>query len=125
MPQGSAIDLRYPLRSLGLNGGLKGCERQLGMARTGLENVDGFLAVLLWREYQLRKNRKALETLLAYNIADTLSLHSLMIHTHNVKLAPTPFSASYFLPQPSLPESPYKADFDTVKGISMGLARLW
>ncbi len=122
LPQ-AHIDLRYPLHSLGIKGGLKGCERQLGMARPGLENVDGFLAVLLWREYQLRKNRKALETLLAYNIADTLALHSLMVHTHNAKLAPTPFADSYILPRPTFPESPFKADHDTVKSVERHMVR--
>ena len=43
LPQ-AHIDLRYPLQSLGLKGGLKGCERQLGIARPGLEGVDGFFA---------------------------------------------------------------------------------
>ena len=53
------IDLRYPLRSLGLTGGLKACERRLGIARPGLEAVDGFFAVLLWNEYRTRGNQKA------------------------------------------------------------------
>ncbi len=52
------IDLRYPLSSLGLSGGLKGCERQLGIARPGLEEVDGLLAVHLWNDYRQRKNIK-------------------------------------------------------------------
>ena len=46
------IDLRYILHSLGFNGGLKGCERQLGMNRGDLRDIDGFFAVLLWEEYQ-------------------------------------------------------------------------
>jgi uncharacterized protein YprB with RNaseH-like and TPR domain len=41
------VDLRYPLRSLGLTGGLKACEQKLGLARPGLEEVDGYIAVLL------------------------------------------------------------------------------
>ena len=46
------IDLRYVLYSLGFRGGLKGCERQLGMDRGDLSDIDGFFAVLLWDEYQ-------------------------------------------------------------------------
>ncbi len=46
------IDLRYVLARLGLKGGLKGCERQLGMNRGNLDGVDGFFAVLLWRRYR-------------------------------------------------------------------------
>jgi len=111
------IDLRYPLHSLGLKGGLKGCERQLGIGRRELEGVDGYVAVFLWNEYRKRNNIKALETLLAYNIQDTLSLHALMVHTHNEKVKATPFSCSYSLPAPSLPEPPFKPDRDTVQRV--------
>lgn len=90
LPQ-AHIDLRYPLWTLGLKGGLKGCERQAGLARPpGLENVDGLVAVLLWKEYRDRKSAKALETLLAYNVQDTLSLHALMVHAHNEKAKDDP-----------------------------------
>ena len=34
------IDLRYVLYSLGYRGGLKGCERQLGMDRGNLSDID-------------------------------------------------------------------------------------
>ena len=56
------LDLRYILRSLGLSGGLKSCEHQLGLNRGGLEGIDGYFAVLLWKDY-LKGNHKALETL--------------------------------------------------------------
>jgi hypothetical protein len=46
------IDLRYVPYSLGFRGGLKGCEKQLGMDRGDLSDIDGFFAVLLWQEYQ-------------------------------------------------------------------------
>lgn len=111
------IDLRYPLRSLGLSGGLKGCERQVGIARPGLENVDGFLAVLLWNEYRRRGNSKALETLLAYNAQDTLSLHLLMVHAYNRKVQATPFAATLSLPAPALPAPRYQADEKVVGSV--------
>jgi uncharacterized protein YprB with RNaseH-like and TPR domain len=111
------IDLRYPLCSLGLKGGLKGCERQVGISRPGLGGVDGLVAVLLWNEYRDESNVKALETLLAYNIQDTLALHALVVHTHNEKVKPTPFAGSLSLPPPSLPEPPFKADRDTLERV--------
>ncbi len=52
------VDLCFVLRSLGYKGGLKGCERQLGIERDGLDGVDGFFAVLLWREW-LKQPRPA------------------------------------------------------------------
>jgi uncharacterized protein YprB with RNaseH-like and TPR domain len=80
------------LASLGYKGGLKGCERQLGLTREGLEEVDGFFAVLLWKDFKKNKNHKALETLLAYNIQDVVNLEALMIKAYNKKLKDTPFS---------------------------------
>jgi uncharacterized protein len=109
------IDLRYPLRSLGVKGGLKGCERQLGIARPGLDGVDGFIAVLLWNEYRTRKDMRALETLLAYNIQVAIALHALMVDAHNQKLSATPFAHSHLLPAPSLPEPPFSPDHEIVK----------
>jgi uncharacterized protein len=111
------IDLRYPLHSLGLAGGLKGCERKLGLARPGMDDVDGMVAVLLWQEYKRRNNPKALETLLAYNVRDTIVLHTFMVHTHNEKLKETPFAESHPLPLPSLPNLPFTADRETVERV--------
>ncbi len=104
------IDLRYVLAGLGLKGGLKNVERQLGMQRPGLREVDGFVAVLLWQEYQRRGNVKALETLLAYNAHDVINLHSLAVHAHNEYLKKTPFGPRHKLETPSLPEVPFHPD---------------
>lgn len=108
------LDLRYVLHSLGLRGGLKGCERQLGIGRNELAGIDGFFAVLLWQEYCRSGNRQALETLLAYNVADTVNLVTLAVHAYNRKLAATPFAASARLPLPSLPPLPHVVAEGTV-----------
>ncbi len=42
-----------------------------------MADVDGFFAILLWQEYKNRQNRKALETLLSYNIQDAVNLEYL------------------------------------------------
>ncbi|MEN6441399.1 MAG: ribonuclease H-like domain-containing protein [Syntrophobacter sp.] len=85
------IDLRFLLHNLGYRGGLKGCEKQLGLCRNELDGVDGYFAVLLWQEYKKKRNRGALETLLAYNIADAVNLETLMVKAYNLKLKETPF----------------------------------
>jgi uncharacterized protein len=72
------IDLRFLLQSLGYKGGLKGCERKLGIDRGDLSDVDGFFAILLWEDFKRNNNQKALETLLAYNIQDVVNLETLM-----------------------------------------------
>jgi uncharacterized protein YprB with RNaseH-like and TPR domain len=114
------IDLRHVLASLGVRGGLKSCERQLGLVRPGLEDVDGLVAVLLWHDFKKRKNARALESLLAYNVQDTVNLEALMIHAYNRKLAElveAPFAASYRLPMPVVPANPFRPDADTVRQV--------
>jgi uncharacterized protein YprB with RNaseH-like and TPR domain len=108
------IDLRYVLFSLGFRGGLKGCERQLGMDRGDLSDIDGFFAVLLWDEFQRTGDQKALDTLLAYNIQDTITLENLMVTTYNMKLRQTPFYDTHLIEDPILPVNPYNADLETV-----------
>jgi len=112
------IDLRYLLRSLGYTGGLKGCEKKAGIGRGELEGVDGYFAVLLWEDYQRNKNRKALETLLAYNIQDVVNLEYLMVLSYNLKLNETPFVQTHQLSYPSSPEIPFKADLETIERIN-------
>lgn len=113
----SHIDLRYILRSLGYSGGLKSCERQLGIGRTGsLAEVDGFFAVLLWHDYQRKRHEKSLETLLAYNIEDVLNLEYLMIEAYNRKLREIPFSLEP-LSLPITPKNPFEIDTATVQRI--------
>ena len=104
------IDLRFLLQELGITGGLKGCEKKLGIDRGELDGVDGFFAVLLWQEYERTGNRAALETLLAYNIADTVNLETLMVHAYNRKVAQTPFGDGLLLPLPVPAVSPFAPD---------------
>jgi hypothetical protein len=111
------IDLRYVLKRLGLTGGLKGCEQRLGIRREGLEDIDGFAAVLLWNEYRRRGNAKALETLLAYNVQDAVNLHRLMVHAHNARVAATPFAGTLTLSPPAPPELPFRPDPQMVERV--------
>ena len=108
------IDLCFVLRSLGYKGGLKGCERQLGIERGDLAGVDGFFAVLLWREYRRRADRRALETLLAYNVADTVNLEQLMVMAYNMKAQGTSLPQAPALPLPEPPALPFQPDTETV-----------
>ena len=98
------------MKRLGYLGGLKGCERQLGLHRGELDGVDGYFAVLLWDEFKRTNSRNALETLLAYNIMDTVNLESLMVIAYNLNLQKTPFSQSHYLTVPEAPDIPFRAD---------------
>lgn len=111
----SQIDLRYILNALGYKGGLKKCEKSLGIDREELDGVDGYFAVLLWRDYMRSRNKKALETLLAYNIEDVINLEPLMIKAYNLSIERTVFAQSHQIEQPSKPVNPMKADIHTIE----------
>jgi uncharacterized protein len=92
----------------------------MGVARPGLEDVDGVVAVMLWNDFKKRKNPQALESLLAYNVADTVNLETLMVHAYNRKLAElseVPFAAGYRLALPVTPANPFRADPATVRRV--------
>jgi hypothetical protein len=118
------IDLRHVLARLGLKGGLKGCEKQLGMNRGNLDGVDGYFAVLLWRRYRDYNDRRALATLLAYNVEDTVNLERLAVEAYNRNILATPFGDRLLLPCPDPPANPYQADYDCVETIKRSL-RAW
>ena len=117
------VDLRYVLSSLGYGGGLKRCEKTLGIDRRDLAELDGYFAVLLWHDYARRGNARALETLLAYNVLDVLNLETLMVIAYNKKLERTPFSSTHLLPMPVLPPNPFRADAATIARLSRGRFR--
>jgi hypothetical protein len=111
------IDLRYILFSLGFRGGLKGCETQLGIHRGDLEGVDGFLAVHLWDLFKRKRDEKALETLLAYNVQDTINLESVMVTAYNMKIGTTPFAKDRLMQEVVPLANPFKADVSLVEEI--------
>ncbi len=77
------IDLCPTLRRLGLRGGLKSVEEQLGISRASeTQGLSGWDAVHLWRQY-LRGNDGALDTLIAYNREDCVNLEFLMAHAYD------------------------------------------
>ncbi len=76
------IDLRFFLKKLGLSGGLKTIEKRLGIKRSdNTQDVDGKEAVRLWYEYK-KGNKKALETLIEYNIEDIKNLEKIINLTY-------------------------------------------
>jgi len=72
------IDLRWALKELGYQGGLKRIEKVLGISREDeIGDITGFEAVRLWYRYKAG-NKQALQTLLKYNEADVVNLKVLM-----------------------------------------------
>jgi uncharacterized protein YprB with RNaseH-like and TPR domain len=75
MPRVPHYDLRHACARVGLKGGLKSIERQLGMARDReVEFVTGEQAVYLWHAWTRRGSKRALEVLRLYNEADTQNM---------------------------------------------------
>ncbi|GAB3693101.1 ribonuclease H-like domain-containing protein [Halorubrum pallidum] len=69
------LDLMYPAKRIGLSGGLKPIEKQLGIERDR-PDISGRDAVRLWREYE-RGDDEALDTLVSYNREDAENLRAL------------------------------------------------
>ena len=72
------IDLMYPLRRIGLSGGLKYIEKRVGIERSSeVKDFSGFDAVNLWYKYE-RGDDDALRLLVEYNAEDIKNLKMLM-----------------------------------------------
>jgi uncharacterized protein YprB with RNaseH-like and TPR domain len=72
------LDLRYMLNELGLRGGLKSIEREVGIIRDAdVEGIDGFEAINLWYRYK-RGCQQSLAKLLKYNEQDIVHLKTLL-----------------------------------------------
>lgn len=111
------IDLRHILHGLGFRGGLKGCERAIGIDRGGCEGLDGYSAVLLWKDYMYSGNEGALETLLAYNMQDSVNLEALLVHVCNKNLQSTPFYKELRLRAETPPTPRFRAHDSAVKRV--------
>lgn len=77
------LDLMYTCRKIGLSGGLKPIEKQLGLEREGVEDVDGREAVRLWHKYERSGDEAALDRLVEYNRYDTQNLEALLRTVHD------------------------------------------
>jgi hypothetical protein len=76
------IDLCHALRRLGLTGGLKRIEHELGIERSPeTEGLAGWDAVRLWREWE-RGSQEALDLLVAYNREDVVNMETLLKYAY-------------------------------------------
>ncbi len=75
------LDLMYTCKQIGLSGGLKAVEREVGIDRAD-DDVDGREAVRLWHRYDRNEDDAALDRLVKYNREDTENLRDLLEHVH-------------------------------------------
>jgi uncharacterized protein YprB with RNaseH-like and TPR domain len=73
------MDLMHVCRGIGLTGGLKSIEKEIGLERDR-PDISGRDAVRLWREHE-RGVDGSLDTLVSYNREDTVNLQTLADHT--------------------------------------------
>ncbi len=72
------LDLCFAGRRIGLKGGLKSIEEQVGIGRENdIQGIDGFEAARLWHRWQTLGDRASLDSLIQYNQADTVNLERL------------------------------------------------
>ncbi len=72
------VDLCYLMRKLGLRGGLKSIETQLGMQRSNATTgLSGWDAVRLWNEFRAGR-KQSLDVLLEYNAEDVRNMSDLL-----------------------------------------------
>jgi len=77
-PKVPHVDLRFVCQKVGLNGGLKAIERELGIKRRKeVEDMAGADAVYLWEMWQSTGDRDFLDKLIWYNEEDILNLRPL------------------------------------------------
>jgi uncharacterized protein YprB with RNaseH-like and TPR domain len=88
------IDLCPTLSQIGIRGGLKKIEKQLGIERSPeTEGLTGRDAIFLWRRYAQRNDEAALDRLIAYNKEDCVNLEKLAEHAYdNLRAAVFPQS---------------------------------
>lgn len=80
------IDLRYLLKSLGINGSLKSIEKKLRIERDDkLKEIDGREAAVLWNKF-IKEDDDSLRKLLLYNTYDTTNLKKLMDYCYKEKI---------------------------------------
>ncbi len=123
------FDLRPLLRKVGLRGGLKAIEVQLGINRGALAQVTGDAAVALWQAWRRTGERRYRDTLVAYNIEDTVNLDLLLRHAYNKLLKqeeapfpplPTPPSPA---PRPLVPDVKTLAELGAIPSMDPWVRR--
>ena len=120
---GAHLDLRPIATAVGLRGGLKKIEKQVGIERTAsIRRYTGYDAVKLWGAY--RGGRKdALEPLARYNLADAVNLQSLLRISYNwaVSHEELPFRRFDTLQSEQIHEGTEKAVRDLMSGVLRGI----
>jgi uncharacterized protein YprB with RNaseH-like and TPR domain/predicted nuclease with RNAse H fold/dephospho-CoA kinase len=106
------VDLRFLARRVGLRGGQKSIEREIGFTRPAVvQGQDGELAPVLWHRFQ-RGDSAALRQLVAYNLADVQGMKAILDEVSDRLQAAGELPANIALPH--FTRCPPNADQDAV-----------
>ncbi|MFW5830321.1 MAG: ribonuclease H-like domain-containing protein [Planctomycetota bacterium] len=84
------IDLIYPARALGLSGGLKDMEKQIGIVRDdSIAGMRGSEAITLWGQWNQHRDRAAYDRLVVYCKADCTNLKDFADHIYRKRWSET------------------------------------
>lgn len=102
------IDLRWALNRLGYEGGLKKIEKEAGLERPSeVCELDGYAAVILWDEYARGRGEDFLNTLVYYNMEDTINLEYLLYLVYNENVSKMGFEECC-VEKPVIPKIEYE-----------------
>jgi uncharacterized protein len=106
------IDLLAVTKAYGYSGGLKACEKKMGIDRGTLSDADGKEAVRLWQRFSNRRDKDALGKLITYNCMDVLSLEAILIRLYNESMCSWPHFRKYPQPAQPSPKTGFQSLFD-------------
>lgn len=84
IPKMPHLDLRFACKKIGLSGGLKLIESNLGIKRASeVQGMHGDDAIRLWNMYKYTGEEKYLKTLIAYNEEDIINLKTIAKYVYS------------------------------------------
>lgn len=116
---GAHLDLRPITAQVGLTGGLKKIEKQIGVERpAAIRRYTGYDAVKLWGAFR-RGRKDALEPLARYNLADAVNLQAVLRVGYNWAVAQDelPFRRLDPAPQEHVAEATERAIKELMNGV--------
>jgi hypothetical protein len=106
------IDLIRIAKAYGYSGGLKACEKKMGIQRGAFNDIDGHNAISLWQRFKEYGEKNVLKKLVVYNFLDVLSLETILIRLYNQSMCRWPHFKKHPLPVQPDPLETFQLLFD-------------
>lgn len=106
------IDLLPVVKKLGYHGGLKKCEKKMGINRQIKDDMTGEDAVMLWKRYAEKEDTEALRCLVSYNCQDAVNLEAILVNTYNLEMQNYPIFRKMVVQDTPDIQQPFQLLFD-------------